>query len=106
MTLEDAKTLAQIIALGVGGLWAIYGLIAFRKREKAVADLRNTQKETQKTEQETQKVKLETQKLEFESRRFAVIRADIEATSFRQFDGRGYCVVAQVSLTNTGLQEA
>jgi hypothetical protein len=92
MTLENAKTVAEIIALALGGLWAIVGLIVLKQRQKATADLRKTE--------------LEMQKIELDLRRIAVLRTDISATSFRRPDGPGYCVAAQVSLTNTGGQEA
>lgn len=92
MTLESVKTLAEVSALALGGLWAIFVLIGLKQREKARADLRKTE--------------LEMRKIELELRRIAVVRTDISAASFRRPDGPGYCVVAQVSLTNTGGREA
>ena len=92
MTLENVKALAEIIALALGGLWAIAGLIVLKQREKATADLRETE--------------LKMRKLELELRRIAVVRTEISAASFRRPDGPGFCVIAQVTLTNTGGLEA
>jgi hypothetical protein len=91
MTLESAKTLAEIITFTLAGLWAIFGFFVLKHREKATADLR--------------KAELEMQTMTLELRRIAVVRTDISATSFRRPDGPGYCIVAQVSLTNTGGRE-
>ena len=99
MTPESVKTLTEIIALALGGAWAIFGLIVLKQREQARADLRKTGLETEKTQ-------LEMRQLELELRRMAVVRAEISAASFRRPDGPGYCIIAQVSLTNTGGWEA
>jgi hypothetical protein len=56
MTLDDAHTLAEIGALAVAGVWAIYGFIVLRQREKATGELR---------------------KLEFDSKKAARIRASM-----------------------------
>jgi hypothetical protein len=98
MSYQDAKAVAEIIAIAVGGAWAIYGFIVLQKRNKVTTELR-------KMELESQKTALETCQIELQLRRIAVVRVDISAATFRQPDGSGYCILADVSLTNTGSRE-
>lgn len=91
MTFADVKTLAEIIALALGGAWAIFAFVILRQREKAAAELR--------------KMDIEAKKTELELRRVAVIRADISAstTQLRQTDG--YLLLAEVTLINEGKRD-
>lgn len=98
MTCQDAKAIAEIIAIALGGAWAIYGFVVLRRRNKAIAELR-------KIEMESQRIALETRQIEFQLRRIAVVRVDISAASFHRPDGSGYCILADVSLTNIGTRE-
>ncbi|MEZ4861008.1 MAG: hypothetical protein R3C14_06875 [Caldilineaceae bacterium] len=89
MTIADIKNFVEIFALVIAGVWAIYGFVVFRQREKAVAELQKLQDEN----------KLATVK----TRDISVIRTDLTATSARRPDGPGYCILAEVALVNEGL---
>lgn len=91
MTLDDAKKLAEIAALAVAGAWAIYGFVILRHREKAAAELR--------------KLEFDSKKAELEGRAVAVVRAELTATSTPRQDGPGYCILAEVTLTNAGMRD-
>jgi hypothetical protein len=98
MSPNDPKTWAEVVeiafkigALVLAGGWTIFGFYIFRQREKDVADLR--------------KVELEARQLELATRRLAVVRTEITATTHRSLDGAGYCILADVSLTNAGTSE-
>jgi len=91
VTLDDAKKVVEIAALAVAGAWAIYGFIVLRHREKAAAELR--------------KLELDSKKAELEARAVAVVRADITATCALRPDGPGYCILAEVTLTNEGMRD-
>ena len=98
MSSNDLKTWAEVVeiafkigALMLAGGGTIFGFYIFRQREKAVADLR--------------KVELEARQLELATRRLAVVRAEITATTHRSLDSAGYCILADVSLTNAGTFE-
>jgi hypothetical protein len=54
---------------------------------------------------DSQKAQAEIRQIELECRRWAVVRVDISATSFRRTDGPGYWILADVSLANTGSRD-
>lgn len=91
MTLADYKTLAEICALALAGLWAIYGFVVLRQREKAAAELRKIDLETQKTAQDL--------------RRVALIRADISATTVTRRMDPGCVLLVEVTLVNEGKRD-
>jgi hypothetical protein len=84
MTIDEAKTVAEIVALVVVAAWAIYGFVVLKQREKAAAELR---------------------KVELESRQMAVVTFDIAATSERRPDAPGYCILADVTMVNKGKRD-
>jgi hypothetical protein len=87
-----AQTAIQIMALVIGGgftlFWTILNFFILRQRRKVAGDL--------------QQVELNIKNIEFQLRRTVCVRVDISATSLRQPDGPGYCILAAVILTNTG----
>ncbi len=91
MTYDDIKTLVEIAALAVAGIWAIYGFFVLHQREKAAAELR--------------KLDLDSKKAEIEARAVAVICPEITATFVPQSDGHGYCIFSEVTLNNVGKRD-
>jgi hypothetical protein len=102
MSQENARTAVQIIALLMGGGWSIYLYIFLKQRKKAIADLRQTDLNIRNLELQLRQTDLNIRNLELQLRRTVFVRVDISATSFRRPDGPGYCILADVSLTNTG----
>jgi hypothetical protein len=112
VTIDDAKSVAQIVALVLAAAWAIYGFIVLQKREKATADLRKVELEssqlavlTRKAELELSQIAVVTRKAELESRQVAVVTFDIAATSEHRPDASGYCILADVTLVNEGKRD-
>lgn len=91
MTLEDAKTLAEIAAIAVAGFWSIYGYKVLRHREKAAGELR--------------KLEFDSKKPELEARAVAAVRIDIAAMAAPRPDGAGYYIFADITLTNEGRRD-
>jgi hypothetical protein len=91
MTLDDAKTLAEIIAILLAGSWAIYGYFVFRQREKAFAELKH--------------IELETRKAELELRQTAIVKTYISTVVSLCPDSDGYCLMADVTLINQGKRD-
>jgi hypothetical protein len=91
VTINDIKNLFEIVALVLAGVWAVYGFFVFREREKAAAELR--------------KLGYENKRAEVQTRDVPAIHTAFTATSARRPDGPGYCILAEVALTNEGLRD-
>lgn len=91
MTLYDAKTLAEIVAILLAGTWAVYGYFVFRQREKASAELKH--------------IEIETRKAELDLRRTAVVKTEISVTVNPCLDFDGYCLIAEATLINQGKRD-
>lgn len=91
MTLDDTKTVVEILAILLAGAWAIYGYFVFRQREKADAELKH--------------IELETRKTELELRRTAIVKTEISATVSLCPDTDGYCLIADITLINHGKRD-
>lgn len=91
MTLDDAKTLAEIVAITLAGAWAVYGYFAFRQREQAAAELRH--------------IELETRKAELELRYTAVVTTMIFTSVTSCPYSSGYDLIAEVTMSNQGKRD-
>lgn len=91
MALSDVKILAEIATLFVVGFWAVYGFIILRKKEKASAELKNTE--------------LEMKKAELALRQIAVVKTYISSTVKKNNKTEGYYLLCEVTLTNEGKRD-
>ena len=87
-SLECLQIVVEALAIIVAGVWAVIGLIAFRRRERAVADLR--------------KVEIETRQIELAMRRAAALDVAIEVETTAAEPTGSYCLAVMVSLHNCG----
>jgi len=89
---EIAQIAVSIAALVVGGAWALYGLIIFRRRQAAITDLR--------------KAEAEAVSLELAARRRAVLDIAIQHESRPDLSGEGYILTIQLVINNEGVAPA
>lgn len=91
MTLDDVKTLAEILAILLAGAWAIYGYFVFRQRERASAELKQ--------------IELVTRRAELELRQTAIVKSEITTVVSLCPDSDGYCLIANITLINHGKRD-
>lgn len=99
MTPNEIKTIAEIVEIGfkvvaivLGGVWAVFGLIAFQQRQAAVTALRKSE--------------AEAASLELTSKRRAVLDITVNCEARRDLDTTGYVLLIQVVITNAGVAPA
>lgn len=91
VTLDQIKTLTEIIAILLAGVWAVYGYFIFRQRDKSQLELKQ--------------IEIETKRSEYEIRQTAIICTNIIHEAIWLHNQQATCLVIYVQINNQGRKD-